>query len=66
MLALTVTDYRALWDVKNNKGGIAIKIQGGKTLTIKIDNHSQFVALRDLLENDNVVFARQLFPDTAP
>lgn len=65
-MALTVTDYRALWDVKNNKGGIAIKIQGGKTLTIKIDNHSQFVALRDLLENDNVVFARQLFPDTAP
>lgn len=66
MWALTVTDYRALWDVKNNKGGIAIKIQGGKTLTIKIDNHSQFVAIRDILKSDNVVFEKQLFIDTEP
>lgn len=66
MLALAVTNFRALWDVKSNKGGIAIKIQGGKTLTIMIDNHSQFVAMRNLLESDNIVLARQLFLDTAP
>ncbi|MFQ5988831.1 MAG: hypothetical protein ACE5K9_02835 [Candidatus Methylomirabilales bacterium] len=63
---MSVHDYRALWDVKNKKGRIAVKTPGGKTETIRIDDHAEFVAILNILCSEKAAFARPLFLDTAP
>jgi hypothetical protein len=63
---MSVPVYRALWDVKNNKGRIAIKTPGGKTETIRFDDHAEFVAILNLLNSEKTALERPLFLDTAP
>ncbi len=63
---MSVHHYRALWDVKNNSGRIAIKTPGGKTETIRINDHAEFVAILNVLSSEKTPLAKPLFLDTAP
>ena len=63
---MSVHHYRALWDVKNKRGRIAIKTLGGRTETIKFNDHAEFVAILNILSSEKSALTRPLFLDTAP
>ncbi len=67
MAAPAVTDYRAVWDVKQNRGNIQIKVQGkSKAMNLKISNAAEYVAVLTLLGGPKTVFAKPPILDTNP
>lgn len=67
MTAPAVTDYRAVWNVEENKGNIQIKVQGvGKAINLKISSGAEYLAVLAMLDGPKTVFSKPPYLDTKP
>ena len=56
MPSMPVVEYGLSWRTMDNKGGVALVLQGGRTVKLEVDSAQELAAMAAILNESPVMF----------